>query len=280
MVLSSPLITKFKGWLLVEEKNKKLSIEEVRLRIEEKRLDIDNSFAKKWLPTLVTLMAGLIAGMFSYVQQQNAIQTTEQTRIEAKSRAEREWGFKVIEMYFSKHEFFDLSKNPEQAESNLRVLAAVAPVAVQSVLNAERSKIPAPTGINDLNRLDSLSAVAGVQDALKKVRQSEQIAAKSFKPPDFTIYLQYPQNSKDVAIKTQNYLINLGYNTPSIDKVNKAPSRLQVRYYRSEQRYFAEKLATKLGTVLKLSTSSDNTILLTSLKQLPSGILEVWLPQE
>jgi hypothetical protein len=33
----------------------------------------------------------------------------------------------VIEMYFSKRELFDLTKNPEQAGSNLRVLAAVAP---------------------------------------------------------------------------------------------------------------------------------------------------------
>ena len=84
----------------MESRNKhydsQLSFDERRLRIDEKRLLIDNSFARKWLPTLATLMVGLIAGMFSYVQQQNAIQATERSRIEAKSKDEREWGFKVI----------------------------------------------------------------------------------------------------------------------------------------------------------------------------------------
>src|SRR5260370_33639462 len=112
------------------KEDSQLPIEERRLRLDEKRLLLDNTFAKKWLPTLATLMVGLIAGMFSYVQQQNAIQTTERARIEAQSKDEREWGFKVIEMYFTKRELFDLSKNSEQAASNLRVLAAVTPTAL------------------------------------------------------------------------------------------------------------------------------------------------------
>src|SRR5579859_7691560 len=53
-----------------EGNDSQLPIEERRLRLDEKRLLLDNTVAKKWLPTLATLMVGLIAGMFGYVQQQ------------------------------------------------------------------------------------------------------------------------------------------------------------------------------------------------------------------
>ena len=100
-----------------------LTLEEQRFRLEKRRLDLDHSFARKWLPTMV----GVIAGMFGYVQQQASIEETKRAGIEVKVKDEREWGFKVIEMYFSNRELFDLTKNPEAAALNLRVLAAVAP---------------------------------------------------------------------------------------------------------------------------------------------------------
>ncbi|CAD6881754.1 hypothetical protein [Methylomonas albis] len=261
-----------------ENTDSQLPLEERRVCLDEKRFLLDNSFAKKWLPTLVTLMAGFIASMFSYVQQQSAIQTTERARIEAQAKEEREWGFKVIEMYFSKSELFDLTKNAEQAALNLRVLAAVAPKAVQGVLNAERSRIPPPSGNDDSNRLDSLAAVAGVQDALANAKQSPQPPTSSLKPSDFTIYVQYPSDGRDVAEKTRSLLLSFGYRVPGIEQVAKVPSRLQVRYYRPDQLTYAEKLAVELGKSLSLPAGSDNAILVTSSKQLPTGILEVWLP--
>lgn len=263
-----------------ERNDPQLSVEESRLHLDEKRLLLDNSFARKWLPTLVTLMVGLIAGMFSYVQQQNAIQATERARIEAQVKDEREWGFKVVEMYFSKREMFDLTKNAEQASLNLRVLAAVAPTAVQGVLNAERSRIPPPTGADETSRLDSLAAVAGVQEALASAKQAGQAPASSFRPSDFTIYVQYPDGGRDTAVKTQSLLVNLGYHVPGIEQVSKVPSRLQVRYYRPDQRSYAGELATELGKGLGLPTGPGDAILVASSRQLPSGILEVWLPPE
>jgi hypothetical protein len=198
-----------------EDNNSQLPVEERRLRIDEKRFNLDNSFARKRLPTLVTLMAGVIAGMFSYVQQQNSIQVTERTRIEAQAKDEREWGFKVIEMYFNKHELFDFTKNSEQASLNLRVLAAVAPTAVQGVFDAERSRILPPSGIDDSNRL---AAVAGVQDALSNARQSLLVPGTGLKPSDFTIYVEYPDGGLDTAAKAQSLLVNLGYSVPGVEQ--------------------------------------------------------------
>jgi len=259
-----------------------LSFDERRLRLEERRLDLDSSFARKWLSTLATLMVGVIAGMFSYAQQQNAIEETKRTRIESKARDKREYGFKVIELYLNRRELFDLTKNPEAAELNLRALAAVAPAAVQAVLNAERSQIPPPgasTQIAVNERIDSLAAVAGVQDALAAAERPEDRPPEAgLKPSDFTVYVQYAAGDRAVAEKAQAALTGMGYRVPGLDEVDRVPSRLQVRYYRPEQKSLAGELATELGKTLGLPASSDNAIPVTSRKKkLPGGILEVWL---
>jgi hypothetical protein len=272
-----------------EINNHSSSIEERRLRLDEKHFQLENSFAKKWLPAFATLMVALIAAMFSFVQQQNsiraterarydAIQATERARIETQVKDEREWGFKVVEMYFTQRELFDLTKNTEQAVSNLNVLVAVAPKSVQGVLDAEKSRIPPPSGIDDSSRLRSLAAVAGVQDALAKAKQSNLAPGSSLKPSDFVIYIQYPVGGRDTAVKTQSLLANLGYRVPGIEQVSKVPPHLQVRYYRPDQRSYAEELANELGKELNLPVSPNNATLVISSKELPSGILEVWLP--
>jgi len=187
-----------------ESNDSQLPVEERRLRLDEQRFLLDNSFARKWLPTLATLMVGLIAAMFSYVQH---------------------------------------------------------------------------GGADDSNRLESLAAIAGVQDALASARQSRQAPPANFIPSDFTIYVQYPDGDQVTALKTQSLLVSLGYRVPGIQQIAKAPSRLQVRYYRPDQRSYAGDLATELGKELNLPTGPDNAILVQSSKELPSGILEVWLPR-
>lgn len=253
--------------------------EERRLRLEETRLALENSFAKKWLPTLATVIIGLIAGMFGYVQHQGSIEETKRARIESKAKDEREWGFKVIEMYFNKRELFDLTKNAETAVPNLRVLAAVAPAAVQGVLNAEQSRIPPPSGSDDTIRLDRLAAVAGVQDALAGAARSTGKPDAGFKPSDFTVYVQYPKDEQEIALKTQGELAKRGYRVPGIEKVGTVPSRLEVRYYRAEQKSFASDLVTELGKTIGLPAGPENAILVKRSKELPGGILEVWLPR-
>lgn len=257
-----------------------LPMEERRLHLEEMRLALDHSFARKWLPTLATIMVGAIAAMFSYVQQQASIEETKRARNEAKTNDEREWGFKVVEMYFNKREIFDLRKNPETAELNLRFLAAVAPKAVKGILDAEGTQIPPPTDLDDTVRINSLAAVAGVQEALAAANPSNEPPGRGFKPSDFRVYVQYAASDQDIGLLAQSALIDLGYSVPGIEKVGKVPSRLQVRYYRPEQKSHAGELAGKIGKMLGLPASADNAILVISRKQLPRGILELWLPHK
>lgn len=263
--------------------------EERRLRLEEARFALENSFARKYLPILATFMVGIIAAMFSYVQQQNSIEETkrtqieanakdERTRIEAKAKDEREWGYKVIGMYFEKRELFDLTKNPKDAGSNLKVLAAVAPIAVLSVLNEEKSKIPLPTTTDDTSQIASLVAVTGVQDALTAAVSSKGNVDKNLIPSDFTVYLQYPGDNRETAIKAQGLLSNQGFHVPGMEEVKNVPSHIQVRYYRPEQKAFAEQLVIQLGKELNLPASASDAVLLVRNKKLPTGIIELWLP--
>lgn len=258
------------------------AIEERRLKLDEERMRLESSFARKWLPALATIVVGFVAAVFGYVEHHKTLEATERTRIETRAEDEREWGVKVVEMYFNKRELFDLTRNPDQAAVNLRVLYAVAPTVVQSVFDTEQARIPAPVAEsegNDNQRLQSLAAVAQIQSAIKSAKGEALLSATEMKPSDFLVYIQYAGDSRDLAVQAQKSLQDRGFRAPGIEQVRKVPSRLQIRYYRPEQKDFAGNLATKLGKTLGLQATADNAIEVKSKKELPSGILELWLPQ-
>ena len=148
--------------------------------------------------------------------------------------------------------------------------------AIVVVATASRRPPAACRAKTGSKRLESLAAVAEVQTALASARS--QTPPSGFKPSDFTIYIQYPEGGGDEAKKAQDFLLSLGYRVPGIEQVSKPPSRIQVRYYRLDQKTLAGHLAAQLGQALGLQASADNAILVTSSRELPSGILEVWLP--
>jgi hypothetical protein len=262
-------------------------IEERRLKLDQERLRLESSFARKWLPGLAAILVAIVAGSFTYVEHRKTEEAAERTKIETReatermrmeirAKDEREWGLKVVEMYFNKRELFDLTRNRDQAEDNLRILFAIAPPnAAQSVFAFAQARIPAPVienEGNDSQRLQSLAAVARIQNAIKS-------AKGEMKPSEFLVYIQYAEASRDVAEQAQKALQEQGFRAPGIEQVRKVPSRLQVRYYRPEQKHFAGDLATRLGKMLGLHATADNAIEVKSTKELPSGILELWLPQ-
>jgi hypothetical protein len=255
------------------------TIEERRLRLDEERLNLEKSFAKKWFSTFATVTVAFVAGVFGFVQQQVTIRASQQANIEAKARNELEWGFKVLELYLNKRDSFDIRKNPEEATKNLQALAAVAPLAVKGVLNAELSRLPPPeTAGNDEARLNTLAAVAGVQQAIATAQPSAP-AAPAVQPSSFTIYVQYPEGQGETAEKVRTLLAQRGYHAPGMERVAKVPERLEVRYYRPEQRAAAEALAREVAAAIGQPPEAAAAKLLKSSKPLPSGIMEVWLPR-
>lgn len=255
------------------------SLEERRLRLEERRLSHEESFPKKWLPTIVTLSLGVVAACFSYVQHANAELDARERNSEIKAQNEREWGMRTVDIYFEKQHLFDFSKDPERAGSNLRVLITVAPDIVANVLESEQSRLPTPGRDSDLKRIEGLAAIAEVQDALREARGSPSPTEVSSKNSDFTVYIQYPEGSQQLAEIVRASLQTLGYRVPGIDEVSNAPDRFEVRYYREEQETRANDLAKQLAQALGEPAGSPTAKMLQSRRQLPGGVLEVWLPQ-
>jgi hypothetical protein len=272
---------KYGGYLNMgnQDNLQSLSLEERKLLVDERRLFLDSSFARKWLPTLATVVAGLIAAIFGYVEKQHSVEQTIRLNNDAKARGQNEWGVKVVEMYFNKRELFDLGKNPEQATANLRVLSAVAPDAVKGLLAAELERLSAPTGeVADSQRFETLAKVAQIQTDIGSAKGESPPSPASFEPKDFMVYVQYVEGAKEIALRAQTALSQMGFKTPGVEQVRKGPSKLQVRYYRLEQRMFAEKLAKDIGLALGFPVTSDNVVQIATAKKLPPGILELWLP--
>jgi hypothetical protein len=265
------------------------SLEARRLELDEKRLELENSFARKWFPTLATMIAGVVATLLSFGVTErariDARTATQSTEFEAKKKDEREWGIKVVELYLDKRDLFDLARKPDQAGANLRMLAVVAPEAVKGVLDAETALIPKPGAEDDdAARINSLTQIASIQNVLQPKSpegSASSNAAKIAARPnsDFTVYIQYPAGSRDLALSAQATLQAQGYRAPAIEEVRQVPNHMQVRYYRPEQKDRAAGLLHEVGETLKLTTDPGDALQLKSQKQLPDGILELWLPK-
>jgi hypothetical protein len=292
--------------LPVEER--RLLLDAYKADVDSRKVELDSSFARKWFPTIATVTAGLVAGFFSLVQQWNALEATRQTQIRADSaadlarenaraeaereatRKEREWGFKIIEMYFDKGSLFDIAKNSEAAERNLKALSSVAPDVVRGILVAEIDRIPRTSPVGSDHREDSLAAAARVQTAIQvggpavmlqssppTQAQSDRVRADGgIRPSDFTIYTQY-KDDRALATRVNARLKAAGFRAPAIDAQDNTPDKLQVRYYRPEQKPLAEGLAAQLGQDFGMPNAE--AVQLASKKELPTGILEVWLPR-
>lgn len=94
----------------MNEINQPPQIEERRLKLEQERLRLDSSFARKWLPTLATVVIGFLGAVFGFAQYINTTEETKRARIdantretlaqsEARTRNERDWSIKIVEMY-------------------------------------------------------------------------------------------------------------------------------------------------------------------------------------
>jgi hypothetical protein len=275
--------------------NSSIGVSEVetrRIDIEEAKLALESSFAKKWAPTIVSLLIAWITASLTYIQvhsadesTKTAMQATQLARIQEQERSEREYGLKVMERYLSKPDLFDMTSNAEQAKLNLQMLTALAPIAVSGVLSAELGRVPPPSAEREEARFKTLSAIAGVQDSVERAVQGGKslVSAKGaerepifLSPGDFTVYVQYPEEHREQAVNASSLLLKQGYRVPGIDKVARSTARLEVRYYRADQERYAQGVSDELAKALALEPTRP--ALIASSKQLPRGILEVWIP--
>jgi hypothetical protein len=126
----------------------KPSLEERRLLLEENRLRYENSFARKWFPTLAIVAVPLTTFIFSSFQYLDSRQQTQREKLQAASEKDREWRYKTVDFYFSRRNDFDLVKNPLQASRNLQVLSIFAPAEVARILSVEQNRVNTEQQVN------------------------------------------------------------------------------------------------------------------------------------
>jgi hypothetical protein len=119
----------------------KPSLDERRLLLEEKRLAYENSFARKWFPTLAILAVPLTTFIFSSFQYLDSRLQAQREKLQALSEKDREWRYKTVDFYFSRRNDFDLVMNPQQVSRNLQVLSIFAPAEVARILNVEQNRV-------------------------------------------------------------------------------------------------------------------------------------------
>ena len=126
----------------------KPSLDERRLLLEENRLRYENSFARKWFPTLAIIAVPLTTFIFSSFQYLDSRLQTQREKRQAASEKDREWRYMTVDFYFSRRNDFDLVKNPQQASRNLQVLSIFAPAEVARILSVEQNRVNIEQQVN------------------------------------------------------------------------------------------------------------------------------------
>jgi hypothetical protein len=116
--------------------------------LEENRLRYENSFARKWFPTLAVIAVPVTTVIFSSFQYLDSRQQTQREKIQAAFEKDRDWRYKTVDFYFSRRNDFDLIKNPQQAARNLQVLAIFAPAEVARILSVEQNRVNIEQKVN------------------------------------------------------------------------------------------------------------------------------------
>lgn len=94
-----------------------------------------------------------------------------------------------------------------------------------------------------------------------------------------TVFLHYAQDAdRDRAAELQMELAGLGYKAPGVQHVSVAPRRMQIRYYKDDQRALAEALAAAVTKQLRLTAPPELQSLQRSFPKLPRDVLEIWFP--
>lgn len=263
-----------------------LSLEERKLALEARKLALDESFPRKWGPTLSgfagTILVALIttAGTFilSNGQEkgrreaaQREIQETQRTEIREEARRRTENARAALTLYFDHLADMNPDSNP-QALDHMKLVSAVADApSVQAIFDQmfrraiearQRAMRSAAGGV-------APSTVAeGLPDLVEKA------PGERYQAQDFLAYIQHPPGRRDAAEALAERLRSLGLRTPGLEEVRASPSASQVRYYKPAHRGLAASVASQLGGAPGgpwVATGLANG------ERLPDGVMEFWI---
>lgn len=248
----------------------KRDLEERRLKLDERKQALAESFPQKWgavaFGALATLAAAIVTGGFGYAQFREEQIHSAATDRTANAQRAIENDRMAVEMYFK---YVDKgAETPAVQKRALLVGNLAASTGVKQYFSdLARGQITGIVRAGD-HASSPGEAAAGLPDL---------IAPKAaYSPSDFVVYVQYAKGQDRGVEAARAALTAAGATTPAAQAIDpaKVPERSWVRYYRPEHKAVAQKVAE----ILQARTGLHFNVAQLNLgRPLPNGVMEVWL---
>lgn len=228
----------------------KQALDEMRYTLDQARYQLDASWPRKWGSVIAgPMIAALVTGSIAII---GTHESNNQRDIENNRTS--------MEMYFQ----HAAANQPDRSKR----IKAITLIAANKELIAELEGEQTQAAIQAGNGPPSNSAV-GQPDA-KPVPTSGTYAAT-----DFLAYIQYAETRDADQQKVRSALTEMGLTTPAAQKMDlrRSPNGNEIRIYRDEHRVYANQLAAQLKRDTGLTFAVPPKVG----KNLPNGIIEIWI---
>lgn len=245
------------------------SLQERQIEIAERRLELDESFPKKWgsivFTAAATIIVAIISSAITLIQAGQTDRQRAKDFLEAKAQTEISNARTALEIYFKN--LPHLKSDNERAVDHLALIAEVSALdSVRNVFYHMRDQI-----ISSRRRNNPTISIAEAAEGLPTLQ-----IERDYNPDNVTAYIQYPDGDKCFSYASQvaKSLRTIGMRVPGLEKItsNATPDNNEIRFYSTLQK----SQMSELGAELKNAT--DLTFDAKVLRgNLPAGIVEIWI---
>lgn len=233
-----------------------------RLKLDQRRLALDESWPRKWGTVILGAAATAVAASISAGVNMMQLQNNKLSAQIASDDRHKEQDRAVLEMFFKY-----VDEKPNTSEERINKLNSLKKLAYDSRLfDLLQDEVVRSAGEVQKTPSDVLAGSVGSPGVT---------IGKSYSASDFTGYIQYFTGRADQADTVAKALSAMGMRVPGQQKMDAAhsPGNNEIRIYREGQRSYAQELAGKLEqqTGLKFRVVGPLP------GALPDGVLEIWL---
>lgn len=243
-------------------------IKDRELALEERRLELDESFPRKWGPVLFSALATVAVACISAAVSFWQLQETQRAADRAADQKTVENARLALSLYFENASLLD--DGDIRSAQHLSLIATVSDNAdVKRIFLEMRDGVIAGRRANEDG--------AGLAKAAEGL-PSLAAANTTGNWAGVTAYIQYPGSTaecREAADGLLKAVAELGLRTPGIESIEaqKSPDDNEIRYYGATQRLvrmdgFKAELERTSGLAFEAKDLSGN---------LPADILEIWI---
>lgn len=261
----------------VAGEDQKLTLDRERFVLDQRRLELDESFARKWGTIAVSVAVPISIALIGISSNARADGQREADNILAEKHKITEENRSALELYLKY--MSDKSAGGENQISQIEAISSLSNDAtfrellLQQVRAIQaRAPVPAETPGEGLVQAP-LQAQA--PSTILSGTTNEKLKDAATLAADFTTYVQYYGPRGNEARTVSDTLRSLSFSVPGLQGMDAShsPDHNQIRIYRTAQGNFAKGLAVQL----KQRTGLDFSVIGPVGNNLPDGVLEIWL---